>query len=235
MAQSFKIAGVVVSSGERRSAVMEVPMEITWISSYPRSGNTFLRTVLNHCFHLKSTSVYPGDLGNNEVLKRYVGHVEVDSEEIEGPQFDRKILVKTHGPDKDTRPAIYILRDGRAAMCSLWKFYNQSISMSDLILGNHRFGKWSDHVKSWNPRKRPNCLFLKYEDIERDLPQVLNQLSDFLHVPILSQSIPVRDEIAKSDGVWVREKTDWRTQLTDDELALFEKHHGDVLKDYGYL
>ncbi len=210
-------------------------MEITWIASYPRSGNTFLRTVLNHCFHLRSTSVYPGDLESNEVLKRYVGHIEIDSEEIERPQFEKRILVKTHGPDKDNRPAIYILRDGRAAMCSLWKFYSQSVSMSDLILGNHRFGKWSDHVNSWNPRNRPNCLFLKYEDIEEDLEPVLEQLSTFLNVPIKSRSIPVRNEIARRDGKWVREKTDWRTQMSPDEIALFEKNCGDVLKNYGYL
>ena len=33
-----------------------------WIASYPRSGNTFLRTILWHCFGLKSASIYPQDL-----------------------------------------------------------------------------------------------------------------------------------------------------------------------------
>ena len=37
------------------------------LSSYPRSGNTLLRTVLYQCFNLKSRSVY----GNDLVGKKY--------------------------------------------------------------------------------------------------------------------------------------------------------------------
>ena len=36
------------------------------LSSYPRSGNTFLRTVLYQCFNLKSGSVYGDDLGEKK-------------------------------------------------------------------------------------------------------------------------------------------------------------------------
>ena len=37
-----------------------------FVSSYPRSGNTFLRTVLYQCFNLKSGSVYGNDLGGKK-------------------------------------------------------------------------------------------------------------------------------------------------------------------------
>ena len=37
-----------------------------FLSSYPRSGNTFLRTVLYQCFNLKSRSVYGKDLGGKK-------------------------------------------------------------------------------------------------------------------------------------------------------------------------
>ena len=51
-------------------------MEITWLASYPRSGNTFLRTILFNCFGIKTASIYPNDLGRRKVLEDFVGHIE---------------------------------------------------------------------------------------------------------------------------------------------------------------
>jgi hypothetical protein len=34
---------------------------VTWLASYPRSGNTLLRTILKQCFGLSSQSVYPDE------------------------------------------------------------------------------------------------------------------------------------------------------------------------------
>jgi len=45
------------------------------ISSYPRSGNTLLRTILFQCFGLYSASAHPSDLGDNAALEHYVGHL----------------------------------------------------------------------------------------------------------------------------------------------------------------
>ena len=58
-----------------------------WLASYPRSGNTFLRTILWHCFGLRSASVYPQDLGGNRALEGYVGHIE--TVRMEGSDFRR--------------------------------------------------------------------------------------------------------------------------------------------------
>ena len=51
-------------------------MEITWLASYPRSGNTFVRTILFNCFGIKTASVYPKDLGGRTILEEFVGHIE---------------------------------------------------------------------------------------------------------------------------------------------------------------
>ena len=49
---------------------------VVWLASYPRSGNTFLRTILWQCFGLRSASIYPKDLGSKKALEDYVGHIE---------------------------------------------------------------------------------------------------------------------------------------------------------------
>ena len=98
---------------------------IIWIASYPRSGNTFLRTILWYSFGLRSASIYPNDLGGNRALEEYVGHIE------HGPKMQMQLqengaqLVKTHECATDNNPAIYVVRDGRAACVSFWKFYKK--------------------------------------------------------------------------------------------------------------
>ena len=59
------------------------PRTRVWLASYPRSGNTLLRCVLNHCFGLPSTSLYPNDLGRNRTLQRHAGHFNIGAPPLE--------------------------------------------------------------------------------------------------------------------------------------------------------
>ena len=210
-------------------------VELVWLASYPRSGNTFLRTILWQCFALRSASIYPSDLGGNRKLEEYVGHIE------HGP--DRHIrfpensipLVKTHEHAEDKNPAIYVIRDGRAASVSLWRFYDKSLPLEAIIEGRHRFGTWSDHVQSWNPWERPSTLLLRYEDMRSNLVSVLRSISEFLGRDILRADIPDRDTIARQDGRWVRPKSDWRSDLSGVLLERFSEINKDMLTRAGYL
>ena len=209
--------------------------DIIWLASYPRSGNTFLRTILWHSFGLRSASVYPNDLGGNRTLEEYVGHIE------HGPNLQTQLqvngapLVKTHEYAKDNKPAIYVIRDGRAACVSLWRFYNGNIPLEAVIEGQHRFGTWSSHVESWSPWTRPNTLLLKYEELRDNLPNALRKISYFLKKEIINESIPDRNTIAKSDGKWVKTKTSWKSELSGANLKRFIQINKGVLKKSGYI
>lgn len=210
-------------------------VNLVWLASYPRSGNTFLRTILWQCFALRSASIYPNDLGRNRKLEEYVGHIE------HGP--DKQVLfpensiplLKTHEHATDENPAIYVIRDGRAASVSLWKFYNRSLSLEAVIEGQHRFGTWSNHVQSWNPWERPNTLLLRYEDMLNNLSSVLSSIREFLNCDILKENITDRSTIAGEDGRWVTRKSDWRTDLSGVLLEKFNQINSDMLRKAGYL
>jgi hypothetical protein len=208
---------------------------IVWLASYPRSGNTFLRTILWHCFGLRTASIYPKDLGGRRALEEYVGHVE------HGPQLQDRLresgipLFKTHELPKDGNPAIYVIRDGRAACVSLWRFGNKKIPLDAMVEGQHRFGIWADHVRAWNPTRRPNTLLLRYEDLRADLPAGLDRIGRFLDRAVVSERLPDRDEIAASDGHWVRKESSWQTELAGPALARFNEINRDVLQAFGYL
>ncbi|MDH5711940.1 MAG: sulfotransferase domain-containing protein [Gammaproteobacteria bacterium] len=209
--------------------------DFVWLASYPRSGNTYLRTILWHAFGLRSASIYPNDLGGNKVLEEYVGHLEHNPKLKEQLQETGVPLIKTHEHANDNRPAIYIIRDGRAACVSLWEFYNRNLSIEAVIEGQHHFGTWADHVKSWDPWKRPNTLLLEYEQLRDDLPAALNTISDFLDVEIRTTHIPNRDTIASVDGKWVKKKTNWRAHLRGSKLKRFVEINRDILRKTGHL
>jgi hypothetical protein len=209
--------------------------DMVWLASYPRSGNTFLRTILWQCFALHSGSMYPNDLEGNKVLESYVGHIE------QGPGKEIRFpagaipLIKTHEQPRDSRRAIYVIRDGRAATASLWNFYKKSISLEAIIEGRTPFGTWSAHVSAWNPLERPDTLLLRYEDMKADLPHVLNRISEFIHCDIVKTSIPDRNAIAGQDGQWVRRESDWRSVLSGASLDRFMQINQEIMSRFGYL
>ena len=200
-----------------------------WIASYPRSGNTYLRSILHTCFGLPSTSVYPRDLGNNIALERYAGHFDADAghPELTG---DKPLLVKTHQRPPDDAPAIYIVRDGRAASVSFWEFQGRRRPLPEIIVNR----VWSDHVAAWRPWARPDTLLLRYEEMTGNLPVVLRRLSEFLDMPLLAGVPPTRAEMAAVGGRWVREYSDWRPKISQRDLRLFGAINGEMMRRLGY-
>jgi hypothetical protein len=214
----------------------QMTRDFVWLASYPRSGNTFLRTILTHCFGLKSSSIYPNDLGGNKALEDYVGHVD-KRDDPDGMSYfpaDTVPIFKTHEIADDDRDAIYIVRDGRAATASLWEFFEGRSTKEDIISGNLQFGTWSGHIQSWNADARSNCLFLRYEDILQDLGGVIASLSQYLNQDPIADQIPDRSTIAAIDGKWVRTKSDWRQVLSDEQLERFYKVNGATMSKLGY-
>jgi len=205
-----------------------------WLASYPRSGNTLLRTILWQCFGLRSSSIYPNDLGGNKALEDFVGHCEREAD-ADNRATDCDIsLIKTHELLPDDSQAIYVVRDGRAASVSLQHFYADTLTLEAVINGRHRFGTWSAHVESWHPWDRPNTLLLKYEDLSSDLSYTLSCISDFIQREPSHRQLPERDTIAGVDGRWVRHRTRWQDSFPDDLLGRFNALNEQTLKKVGY-
>lgn len=208
---------------------------IIWLASYPRSGNTLLRTILWNCFGLPSMSIYTDDLDGNKALAEYIGHVENGKVPESGeviPSIDLP-LVKTHAHPVNNNPAIYVIRDGRDACLSLSRFWG-GLTKEEVIEGEHNFGSWSDHVNSWNPWDRPNTLLLKYEDMVANLPATLKKIELFLDVEIVSSEIPDRKSIANVGGIHVNSKPKNKSILSEQNIKRFNELHGDTLKKAGY-
>jgi hypothetical protein len=209
---------------------------LVWLASYPRSGNTFLRSVLKlkQCFDMNSASIYRDDLMGLPAIETVAGHIE------HGPggvlDFDGQPLqlIKTHEAPFDSRPAIYVLRDGRDAVVSLYHFLHERRPLDVIAEGSTQFGSWAKHVTAWHPDSRPHTLFLRYEDLVNDLGRSIERIADYLKVAPLRTAMPGREELARLDGHWIRSETAPRATLEGEALERFWQVNGDVMRAYGY-
>jgi len=202
-----------------------------WLASYPRSGNTMLRTMLFHCFGLRSASIYPQDLGGNADLERQVGHIEAAADGTIDFGDQPIQLVKTHGPPKDGRPAIYVIRNGHDAILSYYRF-ERGISLAKALFGQGWMMSWSAHLAAWAPLERANTLLLRYEDMVTDLEGTLHAISEFSGAAILSSRIPDRESLA--DDRWIVSAMADRPRFSPATEAAFQRLHGAMMAKYGY-
>ncbi len=136
--------------------------KIIWISSYPKSGNTFLRSLLASYFFSKNGQFDQKDLGNiSEFPRDHFNFVKEDdflNEFLDWENKQRKIsenckqmtFLKTHLANikikenyysinpKFTLCSIYIVRDPRNVILSLKDHFQMNISEAEKFLFNEK-------------------------------------------------------------------------------------------------
>jgi glycosyltransferase involved in cell wall biosynthesis len=150
---------------------------ILWIASYPRSGNTFLRFVLEAAFGMPSDSVC-AENPEHEIREGVIPGRSL-SEMVRDPDL---CCVKTQElPANDGHPAIYVVRDGRDALVS-YAHYTLEVAartpappgaatfsslLHALVSTDSHFGGWAGHVTAWASRKAPTQI-IRFEELIAD-------------------------------------------------------------------
>ena len=139
---------------------------IYWLASYPRSGNTFFRSVLNHYFGKQSYSVHGDtrDIQANARLSELVGHADGDRSTLDFKKLRKSsepFFIKTHHLPREymsTDDAVlHVVRDGRDATTSFLNYLHnivnlRHLSLQDVITGRVVFGFWGNHTLKWIAR-----------------------------------------------------------------------------------
>jgi FkbM family methyltransferase len=221
---------------------------IIWLASYPRSGNTLLLIILNASFGRRIYYKHDDtlDIGADPRTADAVGHAPLDAPWHQAyPAFRDSpdpVFVKTHDAPEDDAKAIYVVRDGRSACVSFHHYlkdftdYSFQPTVTDVILGFTPFGSWGSHLDNWDPARRPNTLFLKYEDIVRDPARAIQLIADFTGLT------PVRtwennfDELHRINPKFFRAgaATPAAGVLSPVQEELFQHHHADWMGELGY-
>jgi hypothetical protein len=159
-----------VFSGKQGSIAW--PDNTVWLASYPRSGNTYLRSILWTCFGLQTGSIYRNDLRGDPAVSQQAGHFEGAAHGQFSADFLRLPLVKTHGLPVDDRKAIYIVRNGRDCCCSLQEFCQAeghgNVSLDEIIAGRRDFGSWSAHFLAWDPESQTHYYLPFFRPLRGD-------------------------------------------------------------------
>jgi len=213
---------------------------IVWIAGWPHNGSTLIRQILKDSFGIDTFSKYlepeldtlfPGA----DMFRNKLGHDPASTLEYLRRRKNSAVFIKTHELPDDDGPAIFVIRDGRDAVCSLSNFY--WIPVASAITGQGViFGSWSAYYYAWDPETRPNTLVVRFEDmVERPNEVVLPQLEQSLKRPILKEYVDDFAEKQKQYPYLFKDRVGaWRDIMSESDLALFDKCHGDLNRRLGY-
>jgi glycosyltransferase involved in cell wall biosynthesis len=167
---------------------------LVWLASYPRSGNHLLRMILQRSFDLGSYEIYqagarPLQPEEAEIVGvRQFGETQADEFLASARAAPELFLVKTHDRISAEDRAIYVVRDGRAAIASYERYLRdidgRSANVESIIAGRVRYGAWQEHVRSYLARDPANTLVLRFEDLASDAPP-LDRIATFLRRPVV--------------------------------------------------
>lgn len=220
---------------------------IVWLASYPRSGNTLLRTILLKCFGVTTYSLYDDltDIGSRAEFSSIVGHVShgLDQQSFykAAAESDQTYFVKTHDRPPDDAKAIYVVRDGRSTIVSYYHYRkdfssDETTSLEDIIVGDCAYGSWSDHFEAWAPASRPNTLLLRYEHLVRDAHRAVKVISIFIGRPAFNSQPSPFTKLKAVDSKFFRGGSDASNikELEGANSDLSWLLHGQLMSELGY-
>lgn len=176
-------------------------MSIVWLTSYPRSGNTWLRFLIQ--------AYLRGGVADSASLNADVPDLHRKGTVINPDAADR-VLVKTHFPWSprhpfagQTRSFIYILRHPKDVLLSFLSYrklggllaaddpavdrpYAEQFIRGlgdDLWIKGH-MGNWPQHIASWLARPPHPHVVVKYEDLLAGPEQALTPVLEHLGMPV---------------------------------------------------
>jgi hypothetical protein len=226
---------------------------IVWLASYPRSGNTMLRLLLDVCFGLRSRDFNPVEPNRQSSIGEYMSWEHFLGE---GQAFDslrdseQPHLLKTHDRPRDDHHALYIVRDGRDALVSYAHFLRhyeptavdgmdfQQV-LEGLILGRLGYGSWSAHLEAWS--KRPSSAptgWLRYEDMVASPVESVGAALRAVNLDVSpTGKSPLNfEELHQRWPAFFRrgKVSSWRTEMSHANELLFWENHSEMMARFGY-
>ena len=190
-----------------------------FIASYPRSGNTWTRFLLANLMHPER----PVTFSNIETLIPDAS--ALSSRQLK--RVPRPRLIKTHEYfEPRYRKVIYLVRDPRDVVLSLYNFRRKYRSVDDSypieryvaerFLPGDLDVSWGEHVGSWlgSRMNRPGFLLLRYEDLLQDPSRELSRLASFLGIAASTERLSQAIERSSANRLRQLEKVEHEAWVT---------------------
>ena len=192
---------------------------IVWIASFPRSGNTFLRIVLNRLYGVRTSVVYDFDGVADRLGPSLVGFEERPGTFAAMRESPDLQLVKTHRPCdelvEDGDKAICLVRDGRDCLVSWARQRTEdgarcfADELRDLIFlpAGRGAGQWGRNVLSWLQPAQPGRIVLAYQELISAPAAAAQRVTDALELglaPATAAAVPTFAELHGVDDRFFR-------------------------------
>ena len=240
--------------------------EDVFVCEYPKSGSTWLRFMLYEIL-----TGQPAEFESVNDASRMVGyHLSAPPILPGGGRF-----IATHETYRSAyHKVLYVVRDVRDVALSHFRIERHmgvsSPILDDFLLrlmrGRRRHGSWHEHALSYldsDLAKTENFLLVRYEDLRRNVEEVLVRVVSFLGAPAGREAIcravqnnsleamRAKEERVHASGIEVRmrpfksskeegrfvhrgEVGGWRGKLTPAQLDLVDRYAGPTLLRLGY-
>ena len=190
---------------------IELRPDDVWIVTYPKCGTTWTQQIVRLIINkgredgLTIEDAVPWVEGFCDIpgIRKY----RIDVDKMASPRafkshFPYK-LMPCGLPNKTPGRYIYVIRNPRDVAVSFFH-HDRSVPMYPVyewdeyferfLKGEVDFGDYFDHILSWWAHKDDdNVLFLKYEDMKKDLPSAVSRIAKFIDQDIGQELV---DEIA---------------------------------------
>ena len=187
----------------------------TFIVSYPKSGNTWMRFLIGNL-------IYPEGVNFSNINQKILDPEDLSKRHLK--RLPRPRYIKSHSPyDPRYRKVILIVRDPRDVVLSEYHFdikrnvIPESFSMERYVRewmdgrGYHESGSWGANVGSWMAARRNvraflngrSMLLLRYEDMIDDPNRELARVATFLNIG--SDEKRIRNAVERSSADQMRE------------------------------
>ncbi|WP_456377842.1 sulfotransferase domain-containing protein [Lutibacter sp.] len=166
----------------------------TFIVSYPKSGNTWVRFILANLIYGDKEDI------TFHTAKKFIPDYEAHKDEL--VDLKRPRIIKSHSLYKqEFNKIIYIIRDVRDVYISYYHYLKKRLpkekTISEFIIDiDNKDDRWANHYNSWATNKTENILIIKYEDLLDNTFYEINKILDFMKLRY--EDIEIKDAIAKS-------------------------------------
>ena len=246
----------------------ELRSDDVWVISYPKSGTTWVQHIVKLLRNggkdddRKIEDAIPYvEMINKDPIFKY----DIDLSKLSLPRAFKSHfsyeLVPCGLPNTKPCKYIYVARNPKDTSVSMFHFLQGRniippvLTFSDFIQGfvsgDVGYGSWFDHVLGWWAHKDdPNVLFIKYEDMKRDLRGSVEKIARFIEC---GSTPEVLDSVAEQCGFQSMQKNpqanyswedpnhtvpfmrkgvvgDWKNHFSDKDSAQFDAIYAEKMK-----
>jgi hypothetical protein len=235
----------------------------TFITSYPRSGNTWTRFLLANLLHPDRSITFANieslipdaTVVSSRAIKRVPRPRLIKSHEYFDPRYQRLIYLV-----RDPRDVALSLYHARRKYRSIDDGYSVEQFVSERFLPGDLDVSWGEHVGSWVATRMndPAFLLVRYEDLRQDTIRELRRMAVFLGASADTSALTQAVEKSSAERLRQLEKAEhelwpgtkgkradvpfigeavaggWKQRLPKSSATLIESTWGQLMNTLGY-